>query len=376
MNESATMEIREFIKNCNSNSNNNNNNDDNNNNRIRILKPSKIFQKLRLIKSESEIDLLRCSAEIASLSMIDTMKFCKAGMLENELYIQFEYGCKKRGASQLSFQCSVASGTNATTLAYFNNNSMLDYGDLCLIDCGCEYNGYASDITRTFPVNGKFTKEQAELYQMMLDISTKLISSMVVGCTIKKLETESAKLIRNGLKKLGITSKLQNHEIKNLKISSADVHFVAHFLGLDIHDTSDIVQTQQFQPNMVLAIEPAIYIPDHEKIPPLYRNIGIRIEDDVLITNEKPEILSKALPRTIEQIEVIMSQKSKFERIVPFSLIRDDTIDNDNDHDNDNHNHNHNKNQLEVRKYVYCSRHKYIHINVYLFCFVFSISIT
>ena len=359
VNDAITMEIKDLIKQCNSNINNNNNNNNNNggnnNTKIRILKPSKIYQRLRVIKSESEINLLRASAEISALSMIDTMKYCEPGMLENELYVQFEYGCKKRGASQLSFGCSVASGINATHLSYFNNNSQLKPGDLCLIDCGCEYNGYASDITRTFPINGKFTTAQKELYQMMLDISTKLISSMVVGCTIKKLETESAKLIKNGLKKLGITSKLQNHEIKNLKISSADVHYVAHFVGLDIHDTSDIPHSELFKPNMVLAIEPAIYIPDHDKIPPKYRNIGIRIEDDVLITNNKPEILSKSLPRTIQEIEDIMKEQSRFERIIPFSLRRDN--DNDNDDNNDNikqqTNNQQTNNQLEVRKYVY-----------------------
>lgn len=356
VNEYITNEVKELIKKCN-NENNNNNDHNDDNSKIRILKPSKIYQRLRLIKSNSEIKQLRLSAEISSLSMIDTMKYCKPGMLENELSVQFEYGCKKRGASQLSFGCSVASGLNATNLSYFNNNSKLNYGDLCLIDCGCEYNGYASDITRTFPINGKFSPEQAELYDMMLKISDKLIKSMVVGGTIKKLETESARLIKNGLKKLGITAKLQNHEIKNLKISSADVHYVAHFVGLDIHDTSDISHYQLFEPNMVLAIEPAIYIPDHDKIPPKYRNIGIRIEDDVLITNDKPEILSKSLPRTIQQIEQIMSEQSRFERIIPFPLRCDDD-----DTNNDNNDNNHNQqtqeqqqtnNQLEVRKYVY-----------------------
>ena len=334
INESITCDIKYYQKQGNK---------DNKNNKIRLYKSCKLISNLKLIKSESEIKLLRKSCEISSLSMIDTMQFCKPGMLENELFVQFEYGCKVRGATRLSFECSVASGKNATNLSYFNNNSILIPGELCLIDCGCEYNGYASDITRTFPINGKFNKAQSELYKMVLNVSNKLISMMIIGCTIKKLENESAKLIKDGLKELGVTSKLQKDEIKKLKISSADVHFVSHFIGLDIHDTSDISSNTPFKPNMVLAIEPAIYIPDHPLIPPKYKNIGIRIEDDVLITNNKPQILSKCLPRKVKEIEQIMNQQPKNQRIVPYTLINNDNNNNKNKNTNDT---------LEVGKYV------------------------
>ena len=272
-----------------------------------MLKPmTKVIQNIRVYKSEAEQQIMRKSAKISALSMMDTMQFCQPGMLESELMHRFEYSCKQRGADRMSFQCSVASGGNAVDLCYFNNNDILTDGDLVLIDCGGEYNGYASDITRTFPVNGRFTETQRQLYEMVLSASTQLIDAMKPGCTIKKLEDLSRRLLKNGLKKLGVFERLQNHHIKDLKLTSANVHYVTHFIGLDIHDTSGLSQTMPFEPGMALAIEPAIYIREHPLINPKFWNIGIRVEDDILITEGEAEILSKALPRTVEQIEQIM----------------------------------------------------------------------
>ena len=275
--------------------------------KVKLLKPlTKVMHKIRLYKSPAEIALMRKSAKISSLSMIDTMHYCQAGMLESELMHRFEYSCKQRGAQRMSYNCSVASGGNAVDLAYFNNNDVLHDGDLVLIDCGGEYNGYASDITRTFPVNGRFTDTQRALYEMVLSVSTALIDAMKPGCTIKKLETLSTRLLKAGLKKLGVFERLQKDQIKDFKLTSANVHYVTHFIGMDIHDTSNLSQSMPFAPGMALAIEPAIYIREHELINPKFWNIGIRIEDDVLITEGEAEILSGALPRTVAQIEQIM----------------------------------------------------------------------
>eukprot|EP01083_Nonionella_stella_P150428 479179_1 len=293
-------------------------------NKIRLLKPRKMMQQIRVMKSDGEMVLVRKSAEISALSMIDCMQYCRSGMVENELSVLFEYGCKKRGAQRLSYECSVASGRNAVHLSYFNNNSVMQDGDLVLIDCGCEFNGYSSDITRTFPVNGRFSDAQRELYSMVLSVSDQLIGAMTIGCTIKKLEALTAKWIKKGLKALGVTKKLSTHQIKELKLSCADVHFVAHFIGLDIHDTSDIAHGRSFEENMVLAIEPAVYIPEHPLIPPKYRNIGIRIEDDVWITRDGPQILSNALPRNCDQIEEYMQERSMHARAVPWNLMTEE----------------------------------------------------
>eukprot|EP00485_Elphidium_margaritaceum_P018730 CAMPEP_0202729368 /NCGR_PEP_ID=MMETSP1385-20130828/186095_1 /ASSEMBLY_ACC=CAM_ASM_000861 /TAXON_ID=933848 /ORGANISM="Elphidium margaritaceum" /LENGTH=1060 /DNA_ID=CAMNT_0049395629 /DNA_START=51 /DNA_END=3237 /DNA_ORIENTATION=+ len=292
---------------------------------FRILKSAKLIQQIRVRKSEAEIALLRQSAEIASYAMMETMQFCRPGMLESELSVQFEHSCRVRGAARLSFECSVASGANACHLYYFNNNSLLRADQLCLVDCGAEFNGYASDITRTFPVNGTFNAAQRELYEMVLQVSDKLIAKMRVGFTAKKLESECNKLIKTGLKRLGVCNALTAQQYKELKLSCSDVHFVTHFLGLDIHDTAEIPQGRAFEGNMVLAVEPAVYIPDHPSIPPKYRNIGIRIEDDVLITPDGPPmLLTHLLPRTVEQIEACMRMTSVFPRITPFSLLSTD----------------------------------------------------
>ena len=282
---------------------------------------TQMLQSIRCIKSESEIVLLSQSAQIASLSMIEAMQFCKSGMIESELAVLFEANCKMRGAKQLSFECSVASGSNAANLSYFNNSSLLKDGSLCLIDCGCEFLGYSSDITRTFPINGRFTDEQRKLYELVLSVQTKLISAMrPESASIKKLETMTRRFLKKGLDELGITRNLSKQQITNLKVMSSDVHYVAHIVGLDIHDTSDIAMSRPFEPNMVLAIEPAVYLPDHPLIPPKFRNIGVRIEDNVLITDSDAVILSNALPRTCEQIEALMAEQSQFSRIRPFNL--------------------------------------------------------
>lgn len=267
---------------------------------------SKMMQSIRSIKSENEVNLLSMSSEIASLSMIEAMQFCECGMIESELAVLFEANCKMRGAKQLSFECSVASGSNAANLSYFNNASLLKDGSLCLIDCGCEFLGYSSDITRTFPINGRFNDEQRKLYELVLDVQTKLIAAMRPKSSIKKLETLTRRLLKKGLTELGIICNFSKQQLTSLKIMSSDVHYVAHFVGLDIHDTSDIAMSRPFEPNMVLAIEPAVYLPDHPMIPPKFRNIGVRIEDNILITNGDAVILSKALPRTCKQIEAVM----------------------------------------------------------------------
>ncbi|MCH2242925.1 MAG: M24 family metallopeptidase, partial [Aquabacterium sp.] len=274
---------------------------------------TRVMQSIRCVKSESELRLLSRSSQIASLSMMAAMQFCQVGMIESELAVWFEANCKMRGAKQLSFECSVASGANAANLAYFQNASLLRAGSLCLIDCGCEFSGYASDITRTFPVSGKFSEEQRSLYELVLDVQTKLIAAMRPKTgSIKKLETKTRRLLKRGLDELGITRNLTKQQLASLKLMSSDVHYVAHFVGLDIHDTSEIAMGRPFEPGMVLAIEPAVYLPDHPLIPPKFRSIGIRIEDNVEITRGGARILSSALPRTCQQVEAVMAEKSKF----------------------------------------------------------------
>jgi len=172
----------------------------------------------------------------------------------------------------------------------------------------------------------------------VLDVQTKLINAMKPKGSIKKLETMTRRLLKKGLIELGIICNLSKQQLISLKIMSSDVHYVAHFIGLDIHDTADIAMSRPFEANMVLAIEPAVYLPDHPLIPPKFRNIGIRIEDNILITNGDAVILSKALPRTCEQIEAVMMEKSRFSRIRPFNLRRLDEYEKEQKEEVNSHN--------------------------------------
>ena len=304
-------------------------------NNIKFKKCHKILQELRLIKSKNEINLMKISCKIGCLSMIDSMKYCQVNMYERELALKFEMSCKFRGAKRLSYLCSVGSGNNGIILNYFNNDNKLLNGNLCLIDCGCEYNHYSCDITRTFPINGKFTDPQKILYNIVLNVSNELIYKYCkIGNSINYLDKISKKLLKKYLKKIGFLSTLTDNNITELKILSYNVHYVSHFIGIDIHDCNDISLDYKFKNGMTIAIEPGIYIPDHYLIPQQYRNIGIRIEDNVLITDNEPVLLTKYLPRTINEIENTMKTNQNgnpFERIKPFYPPNEYLTDNDDD---------------------------------------------
>ncbi|MBN1683881.1 MAG: aminopeptidase P N-terminal domain-containing protein [Gammaproteobacteria bacterium] len=257
-----------------------------------ILDFKTILHPLRMIKNTYEIELMQKAANITGNAIIKAMQSCKPSLYEYQLESEVARIFKRSGAKEEAFPTIVASGPNACTLHYDENKSLLKDGDLVLIDTGCEYEYYASDVSRTFPINGKFSQEQHELYQLVLDVQTAVINSVKPEMTIETLQKIALAKLTEGLQKLNIAGNPEDYYY----------HGVSHFIGLDVHDVGN--KTIPFKPGMVITIEPGIYIAkDEKKVEAKWRGIGIRIEDEVLITKTGCYILTNKIPKTIKAIE-------------------------------------------------------------------------
>jgi len=273
-----------------------------------ILDPIPILSRMRLRKSAAEIVLMRTSCSIAARSMIETMKFTHPNRLEYELAAKMEFEVKRRGAQRLSYPSVVAGGSRANTLHYISNDLILRDGDLVLVDAGCEYHGYASDITRTWPINGRFSRAQQELYELVLSVNEKCIELCIEKNSLNRIHEFAEKAIALGLFQLGIK---KNPSVNG--VSRFFPHFIGHYLGMDTHDTRDISSFTPLESGMVVTIEPGIYIAEHDyEIPERYRGIGIRIEDNVLIKENGsfPEVLTREVPKKCEQLEMLIGKDS------------------------------------------------------------------
>ena len=264
------------------------------------------LHKIRLIKSEYELNIIRKSAEISSNAMILGMKVTKVGMKESDVEAVIEYQYAKYGAVRPAYPSIVGAGENATILHYIKNNDDLKNNDLLLIDAGAEYLGYASDITRTWPINGKFTDEQKEIYEVVLNCQKRCIDAVKPGVTINILQKLAVEEISKGLLKLGLVEGDLSTIIDEEKYKRYFMHGIGHFLGLDVHDTSMLGRDYELTENSYITIEPGIYIPNEDDIPIGYRGIGIRIEDDILVTVDGNENLTKKVPKEISEIERIV----------------------------------------------------------------------
>jgi len=264
------------------------------------------LHKIRLIKSEYELNIIRKSAEISSNAMILGMKVTRVGMKESDVEAVIEYQYAKYGAVRPAYPSIVGAGENATILHYIKNNDYLKDNDLLLIDAGAEYLGYASDITRTWPINGKFTNEQREIYEIVLKCQKICIEAVKPGVTINILQKLAVEEISKGLLKLGLLEGDLSMIIDEEKYKRYFMHGIGHFLGLDVHDTSMLGRDYELTENSYITIEPGIYIPNEEDIPKAYRGIGIRIEDDILVTMDGNENITKEVPKEIDEIESIV----------------------------------------------------------------------
>ncbi len=265
------------------------------------------IHEMRLFKSDQEIEFMRKAAFISAHAHVDLMRACKAGLLEYQLEAVFNAKCLDAGCRGLAYNSIVASGNNSCTLHYTANDQTLIAGDLVLVDAGGEYNNYASDITRTFPVNGKFTEPQRQIYNLVLEAQLAGIEQVKPGNTWDRVQTVIVEIIVKGLIKLGILIGDYNQLIKDNEYKKFYMHSSGHWLGLDVHDAGKYKinnRWRKFEPGMVLTVEPGIYISNNMSlVESKWLGIGVRIEDDILVTRRGNEVLSSAAPKRIEEIE-------------------------------------------------------------------------
>jgi len=271
-----------------------------------------LLHELRLIKSTAEIKLMEQAAKISVEGHRRAMAYCKPGIKEYELEAELLYTFTRRGSRAPAYTSIVAAGDNACTLHYNSNDGDVKEGDLVLIDAGCEYGHYASDITRTFPASGKFSLEQKVIYQIVLDAQTAAIEAVKPGAAWDAPHNASVKVIVQGLVKIGLLKGRVATLVKDEAYKDFYMHKVGHWIGMDVHDVGDYKIDDKWrilEEGMVTTIEPGIYIsPDNKKVSKKWRGIGVRIEDDVLVTKKGHRILSAGTPKTVAEIETYMAE--------------------------------------------------------------------
>jgi Xaa-Pro aminopeptidase len=269
------------------------------------------LHELRLFKSASEIQLMKQAAEISAKAHRRAMALCKPGMMEYQLEAELLHVFAKNGARFPAYSSIVGGGDNACILHYVENRDMLRDGDLVLIDAGCELDHYASDITRTFPVNGKFSPEQKALYELVLQAQQAAIDVIKPGSHWNEPHDATVKVITEGLVKLDLLKGKVSALIKEMAYRDFYMHRAGHWLGMDVHDVGDYKcggEWRVLEAGMVLTVEPGIYVsPHNKKVDKKWRGIGIRIEDDVVVTKNGCEIITANAPKTVTEIEAWMT---------------------------------------------------------------------
>ncbi|HBI08915.1 MAG TPA: Xaa-Pro aminopeptidase [Franconibacter pulveris] len=265
--------------------------------------------EMRLFKSPEEIAILRRAGEISALAHTRAMQVCRPGMFEYQLEGEIHHEFNRHGARFPSYNTIVGGGENGCILHYTENESELRDGDLVLIDAGCEYQGYAGDITRTFPVNGKFTPAQRAIYDIVLESLDTSLRLFRPGTSIQEVTGEVARIMVSGLVKLDILKGEVDQLIADNAHRAFFMHGLSHWLGLDVHDVGHYGpdRSRTLEPGMVLTVEPGLYIAPDADVPPEYRGIGIRIEDDILITENGNENLTHSVVKSADDIEALMA---------------------------------------------------------------------
>ncbi|MCK9621249.1 MAG: Xaa-Pro aminopeptidase [Methylobacter sp.] len=269
-----------------------------------------ILHEMRLFKSPEEIKLMRRAADVSANAHVKAMQKCKPGLYEYQIEAEIIYNFIQGGLRAVAYPSIVAGGKNACVLHYTENSDKLKNGDLLLIDAGAECDHYAADITRTFPVSGRFSEPQRQLYQLVLDAQAAAIAQIKPGLSWHLAHDASVEVLTKGLVALGLLKGKVSKLIKDEKYKQFYMHRIGHWLGMDVHDVGDYKLDKEWrllEPGMVLTVEPGLYIPeDCQSVDEQWRGIGIRIEDDVLVTAEGHEILTSGVPKTIAEIESLM----------------------------------------------------------------------
>ncbi|WP_180027929.1 Xaa-Pro aminopeptidase [Acinetobacter sp. YH16032] len=275
-----------------------------------LIQLDTILDEMRLHKEPKEIELMQIASDISAQAHTQAMKSVRPGMMEYALEAELNYIFGKNGCVP-SYNSIVGGGENACILHYVENNKQLNDGDLVLIDAACEYEFYASDITRTFPVNGKFNPEQKALYNIVLDAQIAAIDAVRIGNSYKEPHYVAVRILVQGLLNLGIMQGDLDEIIETEAYRQFYMHGTGHWLGMDVHDVGAYKvdgEWRTYQEGMVVTIEPGLYIaPDDETVDPKWRGIGIRIEDDIVVTQDGPRNLTAKVVKTIEDIEALMA---------------------------------------------------------------------
>jgi Xaa-Pro aminopeptidase len=270
-----------------------------------------VLHDMRLYKSSREIELLRTAAQIAARAHQRVMRFCHPGATEYEVMAELLHEFRRHNADT-AYAPIVGGGPNSCVLHYRENDQPLKDGDLLLVDAGCEFECYASDITRTFPVNGRFTSEQRAVYEIVLEANRAAIERVRPGNHWDDPHTAAVKAITQGLVRLGLLKGRVAQLIRSGAYKRFFMHRTGHWLGLDVHDVGDYKVGDEWrvlEPGMALTIEPGIYLPASARgVPKRFRNIGIRIEDDVVVTRRSAEVLTARAPKEVQQIEALMAR--------------------------------------------------------------------
>ncbi|WP_299182171.1 Xaa-Pro aminopeptidase [uncultured Neptuniibacter sp.] len=270
-----------------------------------------LLNEMRLIKGTEEQDLMRRAGEISAQGHVKAMELCKPGLMEYQLEAEILHHFAMQGARQPAYSTIVGGGSNACILHYIENDQPLADGDLVLIDAGCELEHYAGDITRTFPVNGQFSEPQAALYSLVLKAQKACIDLAKPGVLWDAVHDCSVEVLTKGLIELGLLKESLEEAITAGSYRDFYMHRIGHWLGMDVHDVGDYKVENQWrplEPGMVMTIEPGLYVAaDNMDVDPCWRGIGIRIEDDILITESGCEVLTAAVPKEIDEIEALMA---------------------------------------------------------------------
>lgn len=270
-----------------------------------------MLHDLRLIKSAAELRIMRKAGEITAQAHCRAMQFAKPGKYEYQLQAEIEHEFALSGARHPAYSSIVGSGANACVLHYVTNSDRMRDGDLVLIDAGCEYQHYAADVTRTFPVNGRFSEEQRAIYNLVLKAQLAAISRIGPGRHWNEAHDITVKTLTQGLVELGLLKGKVSTLIKKEAYRDFYMHRTGHWLGMDVHDVGDYRVNEQWrllEPGMVLTVEPGLYIgADNRKVAKRWRGIGVRIEDDVVVTEDGCEVLTSAVPKTVAEIEALMA---------------------------------------------------------------------
>lgn len=278
---------------------------------VEIVQLDSLLDEMRLFKDEYEIDLMRKASQISAQAHIRAMQQVKPDMLEYQLEAELLYEFAKNGC-QTAYNSIVGGGAGGCILHYVENNQPLKDGDLVLIDAGAELDHYAADITRTFPINGKFTLEQKALYELVLKAQLAAIEATKIGNHYRVPHETAVRILTTGLVELGLLQGDVEQLIKDEKYRQFYMHGTGHWLGMDVHDVGSYKIDGEWRPyeaGMVVTVEPGLYIaPDDETVEARWRGIGIRIEDDVLVTPDGNEVLTRDVPKTVDEIESLMKR--------------------------------------------------------------------